>query len=188
MKVFRISFGFWKCIILAGFILGVATNAAKATLMPILDVNSSQYTIADLDLTDPGDELKIDYFVKNVSTFTDPGNAFKNIEIDAGTNQGVYEASIPQGWETIFYEDKTRFHTADHLYYIYPDEIEPVLFSLLYSDTTRTLGQSQAMTPLGLWTDPVPVLTANVPEPSTITLVALGTLCLGRRKKINQKE
>ena len=180
MKTLKVSFVFLTCIFVVEFILATTANA---TIMPMLDVDSSQYTISDLDLTDPGDELKIDYFIKNVSTFTDPGNAFKNIEINAGTNQGVYEALIPQGWETIFYEDKTRFHTADPLYYIYPDEIEPVLFSLLYSDTTITLGQSQAMTPLGLWTDPVAVLTADVPEPSTIALVALGALCLRKKQK-----
>ena len=185
MKTLKGSFVFFTCIFIVEFILATTANA---TTMPILDVDSSQYTIADLDLTDSGDELKIDYFVKNISTFTDPGNAFKNIEITAGTNQGVYDALIPQGWETIFYEDKTRFHTADPLYYIYPDDIEPVLFSLLYSDTIITLGQSQAMTPLGLWTDPVSVLTADVPEPSAIALLALGISCLGKRKKINQKE
>ena len=185
MKTLKISFVFITCIFAIELILATTANA---TTMPILDVDSSQYTIADFDLIDPGDELKIDYFVENVSTFTDPGNAFKNIEINAGTNQGVYEALIPLGWETIFYEDKTRFHTADPLYYIYPDDIEPVLFSLLYSDTIITLGQSQAMTPFGIWTDPVAVLTADVPEPSTIALITLGTLCLGRRKKIDQKQ
>lgn len=176
MKMLKISFGFF---VLVGLVFGSATNTADATLMPILEVDSSQYTIADFDSSHPGNELKIDYFVKNVSTFADPGNAFKNIEINAGTSQGVYEAQMPEGWEAIFYEDKMRFHTSDSLYYIYPGETDPTLFSLLYSNTNITTGQSQAITPLGLWTDPVSV---NVPEPSTILLLGLAALCLRRKE------
>jgi len=176
MKAFKISFAFLVSI---GLLLGIIAGTVNATLMPILEVDSSQYAIADFDLTNPGDELRIDYFVKNVSTFTDPGNAFKNVEISAGTNHGAYDTQVPEGWEVIFYEDKTRFHTADSLYYIYPDETESTLFSLFYSNITITTGQSQAGTPLGLWTDPVLV---NVPEPSTILLLGLAALCLRKKE------
>lgn len=174
MKMFRILLGLF-------ILLGIVTEPLHATIMPIIEVDSSQYAIADFDLANPGDELRIDYFVKNVSTFTDPGNAFKNIEVNAGTNQGAYDASVPAGWEVIFYEDKTRFHTSNSLYYIYPGETEPTLFSLLYSNTNITTGQSQAMTPLGLWTDPVSV-NIVIPEPSTILLLALAALCLRRKE------
>lgn len=179
MKAFKISFGF---LILIGFVFEVAVGTANATLMPILEVDSSQYTVADFNSAHIGNELKIDYFVKNVSTFADPGNAFKNVEISAGTNHGAYDAEVPVGWEVIFYEDKTRFHTADSLYYIYPGETEPTLFSLFYSNTTITTGQSQAGTPLGLWTDPVSVNIADIPEPSTIVLLGLAAFCLRKRK------
>lgn len=184
MKVFRTFLSF---PVLVGFVLGIVAETANATLMPIIEVDSSQYAIADFNSSHLGNELRIDYFVKNVSTFTDPGNAFKNVEISAGTNNGAYDAQVSEGWEVIFYEDKTRFHTADSLYYIYPGETEPTLFSLFYSNTTITTGQSEAMTPLGLWTDPVSVNIAEIPEPSTITLLGVGTLCLGRRKKAKPK-
>ena len=161
MKMLKISFGF---LVLAGLVFGSATNTAYATLMPILEVDSSQYTVADFNSAHLGNELRIDYFVKNVSTFTDPGNAFENIEINAGINQGVYDALVPVGWEAIFYEDKTRFHTSDFEYYIYPGETEPVEFSLFYSNPQITIGLSCAMNPLGIWSDTVSVLTADVPE------------------------
>lgn len=177
MKMFSFFFGL--------FVLTTMTNVASATIMPILEVDSSQYTISDFDFTDPGNELKIDYFVKNVSTFTDPGNAFENIEINAGTNQGVYDALVPAGWEAILYEDKTRFHTSDFLYYIYPGETEPVEFSLYYSTPQLTAGQSQAMSPLGFWSDTVPALTADVPEPSMIALLGFGIFYLRKRKRIS---
>jgi hypothetical protein len=176
----RISFSFFA---LAGLVFAVAIDTANATLMPILEVNSSQYAVADFNTAHIGNELRIDYFVKNVSTFTDPGNAFKNIEISAGTNNGAYDAQLPDGWEVIFYEDKTRFHTSNSSYYIYPGETAPTLFSLFYTNTTMTTGQSQAGTPLGLWSDPVSANIADVPEPSTITLLSLGAFCFRKRKR-----
>ena len=175
----KISFGF---LVLAGLVFGSATNTAYATLMPILEVDSSQYTVADFNSAHLGNELRIDYFVKNVSTFADQGNAFKNVEISAGTNNGAYDAQVPEGWDVIFYEDKTRFHTADSLYYIYPDETESTLFSLFYSNITITTGQSQAGTPLGLWSDPVSVNIADIPEPSTIALLGIAAFCLRKIK------
>ncbi len=180
MKVFKIFLGFFAVITLA---FGTMANA---TLMPILEVDSSLYTIADFDLVDPGNELRIDYFVRNISTFDDPGNAFENIEINAGTNHGVYDALIPAGWEAIFYEDKTRFHTADFEHYIYPGEVEPIEFSLFYSNPEITIGLSQAMNPLGIWSDTVLVKIGVIPEPSTIALLGLGLVCI--RKKVNNNK
>ena len=175
MKVFKIFLGSFTAIV---FVLGAVANA---TIMPILEVDSSLYTIADFDVVDPGNELRIDYFVRNISTFEDPGNAFENIEINAGTNHGVYDALVPTGWEAIFYEDKTRFHTADFEYYIYPGEVEPVEFSLFYSNPEITIGLSQAMNPLGIWSDTVLVKIGVIPEPSTIALLGLGVFYLRKR-------
>jgi hypothetical protein len=176
----RISFGF---IVSMVFVFGIAIETTNATLMPVLEVDSSQYTMEDFNPVHIGNELRIDYFAKNVSTFTDPGNAFKNIEISAGTNNGAYDAQLPDGWEVIFYENKTRFHTSNSSYYIYPSETEPTLFSLFYFNTTMTTGQSQAGTPLGLWSDSVSVNIAVVPEPSTIVLLSLGAFCFRKRKR-----
>ena len=184
--MFNISFAFHVRIILWGLILGIIANTANATIMPILEVDSSLYAIADFDLVDPGNELRIDYFVRNISTFDDPGNAFENIEINAGTNQGVYDASVPDGWEAIFYESKSRFHTADFEHYIYPGETEPTEFALFYSNPEMTIGLSQAMNPLGIWSDTVLVKIGAVPEPSTIALFSLGILCLRKRRKISR--
>ena len=176
MKRLKISFKFFIYTILEGFVLGAIVNTAHATLMPILEVDSSLYAIADFDIVGLGNELRIDYFVRNISTFAEPGNAFENIEIYAGINQGVYDALVPTGWEAVFYEDKTRFHTGYN--YIYPDEPEPTLFSLFYSNTELTIGLSQAMNPLGIWSDTVLVKIGNVPEPSVIILFSMGMLCL----------
>jgi len=120
----------------------------------------------------------------HISTFEDPGNAFENIEINAGINQGVYDALIPAGWEAIFYENKTRFHTADFEHYIYPGETEPTEFSVFYSNPEITIGLAQAMNALGIWSDTVLVKIGVIPEPSTIVLLSLGILCLRKKGKV----
>ena len=173
MKTFNTLRDFYSDVVLA--VLAVAILAVvPATALPIsVEIDSSQYSISDFDSSYLGNEMRIDYLVKNTSSFSDPSNAFKTIEISAGTGNTVYEALVPQGWTASIYEDRTVFSTGDHLSYIYPDQTEAISFSLFYENTDMITGDGQAMTPLGLWTDTVPV-TIAIPEPLTIALFGFG--------------
>ncbi len=182
MKVFKNSFNFFACTVLIGLTLGFITTTAMA--LPIsVDIDSSQYYIAEFYFALPGDELRIDYLVYNTSSFSDPSNAFKTIEILAGRNNSVYDFWVPEGWIADISEDKTVFSTSDSSNYIYPGQPLPVVFYLLFDNTALTTGQGQAMTPLGLWADPVSVNIAEVPEPSTIALLGFGLLLAKRKRK-----
>ncbi len=181
MKRFKILCGYRRGVVLAVLVFGLAVVVPVIGLPISVEIDSSQYYIADFDLSDFGDELQIDYLVTNTSSFDDPSNAFKTIEISAGVSNTVYEALAPLGWTASIFEDKTVFSTNDSLSYIYPGDIPAVSFSLFYENIEMTIGQGLAMTPLGLWTETVPV-TIAVPEPLAIMLLSTGIL-LFRKKK-----
>ena len=62
--------------------------------------------------------------------------------------------------------------------YMILEEIVLPLISLFYENIEMTTEQGQAMTPLGLWTETVPV---TVPEPATIVLLGIGSLLITKR-------
>ena len=182
MKKFKFLCNFHQTDILAVLVFLLMTVISASALPIEVEIDSSQFSIFDFEPSFLGDELQIDYLVTNISSFADPSNAFKTIEISAGISNTVYEALAPQGWTASILEDKTVFSTGDSLSYIYPDDIQAVSFSLFYENIAMSTGQGLAMTPLGLWTETVPV-TIAVPEPSIIALLGFGSLLFLKRNR-----
>lgn len=156
--------------------LGSAQMAKAAGMQWNINTGSS---LGEYNLSNPGAELMLVYTVENNSD-PDDGNNMVSVTVNAGANQGVYNAVAP-GWSIEYGVDYTKFYNNT----ITPDNSGTFT---LYSTQNQTQ-QGTAIATAGNYGNPVefpPIgglpVTVPVPEPGTTALVLTGVATLLRKK------
>ncbi|MBI9018777.1 MAG: PEP-CTERM sorting domain-containing protein [Phycisphaerae bacterium] len=148
----------------------------------LIEINiTTTSNIADFDLSEPGSELKIDYLVKNTTQSENLDDAIYRILIPAGINQSIYSVHVPDNWVALVRSDEIELYTLNS----YEDILcgETKSFTIYAKNTMTEQAQIQAMTSIGDWAAPVnaDIPTGQVPEPTTLLLLASGAYLMKRR-------
>lgn len=163
-------------ILALGATCALGTNVAKATLVP-MNVNSSYTRFTELDSSNPGLERKFDYQVTNNGDLSNLDrtrykDSMEKFEVSAGTNQGVYSAAVPIGWNWEIQADKTIFSSPDYTTDLYPSTTEK--FSIFSSYSGLSQGNADAVSYKSGNFEAKSVNIPTIPEPSTIALLMSG--------------
>ena len=162
------------CLLIVVLLFASKTNAALIT-MEIETV----CTISDFDVSESGNELRIDYLVSNTTQSSNTDDALYRILIPAGVNDSIYSVHVPEYWVALVRSEYIEFYTLNGSKDILCGETKT--FSIFSRNSKTEQAEIKAMTSIGDWAIPVPADIPIVPEPTTILLLASGALILKRR-------
>jgi hypothetical protein len=162
-------------------LVSVICNSVHATLIT-MDIHTTS-SISDFDMSDVGNELKIDYVIEN-TTQGYFGDSLYRIIIPAGTNQSVYAVQVPDEWTATITSDETEIYTLNGYQAIQCGENKS--FSIFAYNEGIELQEIQAMTSLGDWAESELAFVPNgqVLEPATMVLLACGMLMIKRKNQL----
>ena len=166
-----------KCCLFS-IVLIMASTASSALITMDID---ALCTVSDYDLSDTGDELRIDYLISNTTQSSGISDALYRILIPAGINQSIYSVQVPDQWVAVVRSDDIELYTLNGYEAIQCGESKT--FSIYAHHTEKEEAEIQAMTSIGDWAIPVgaDIPTGQVPEPATIILLVSGVCFLKRR-------
>jgi hypothetical protein len=156
---------------LAALVALLAGTATKAQASPMMTIDYDN-SIGEYNLAHPGNEQNFQYLVTNTS---DPGDRNNMIQftLPAGINQGVYDATMPNGWTFGINSNNTVFDGAGH--FIAPGA--QGLFELYSIDLNKHTDLASAIAE-GVGShvnfNTVQVDVPGVPEPATLVLLGAG--------------
>ena len=166
-----------KCCLFSIVLIMASTTSAALITMDIEALCAE----SDYDLSSAGDELRIDYLISNTTQSTNLDDALYRILIPAGVNQSIYSVQVPDQWVAVVSADDVELYTLNGYQAIQCGESKS--FTIYARNTEKEEAQIQAMTSIGDWAMPVSadIPTGQVPEPTTLLLLA-GGVCLLRRR------
>ena len=166
-----------KCCLFS-IVLVLASTASAALIT--MDIEAL-CTESDYDLSNAGNELKIDYLISNTTQSENSDDALYRILIPAGINQSIYSVHVPDHWVALVRSDEIELYTLNGYEAILCGELKS--FSIYARNTGKEEAQMQAMTTIGDWAVPATAFVPNgqVPEPATLLLLASGVCLIKRR-------
>ena len=156
----------------------MANTGYSALITMEIDSSSS---ISDFDLSHTGDELRINYTIKNSTQNGYFDDALYRIIIPAGTDQTIYAVQVPDPWVAVITSNQIELYTFNGYEAIQCGESK--LFSVFAHNQGQAMEEIQAMTSIGDWAVPEFAYVPNgqVPEPATLCLL-IGGICLLKRR------
>jgi len=160
-------------------VICLITGLSQAALIT-MDIDTF-CTVSDFDISDEGDELRMDYQISNTTESTNLDDALYRILIPAGVNQSIYSVHVPDNWVALVRSEEIELYTLNGYEAIQCGETK--IFSIFAKNTGKAEAQIQAMTSIGDWAIPVNdfVPTGQIPEPATLLLMVSG-FCLMKRR------
>lgn len=144
-----------------------------------MDISATS-NISDYDLSNTGNELKIDYVVQNTTQGYLMDGIYR-VLIPAGTLQTVYAVQVPDEWMAVITSNEIEIYTLNAYEAIQCGDSK--LFSIYAYNEGKDVAEIQAMSSLGDWATPKLAYVPNgqVPEPTTILLIGSGAFMIKRK-------